>query len=108
MSTAKTSESDPIRIASVTPAEDHGRIGITLCPGKTDPTGITGAWARDLEADLDAIERWGATAVVSLITNEEIDYLDVSGLPAGVRERHMEWWHVPIPDGGAPGRDFEA
>ena len=108
MSIARTSASDPIRIAAVTPGDDHGRIGITLCPGKTDPQGISGAWARDLKADLDAIERWGATAVVSLITDEEIDYLGVRTLPEAVRERHMEWWHVPIPDGRPPGPDFEA
>ena len=104
---ARTSESDPIRIAAVTPADDHGRIGITLCPGKTDPAGISGAWARDLAADLDAIASWGATAVVSLITDEEIDYLGVRGLAGAVHERHMEWWHVPIRDGRPPGLDFE-
>ena len=107
MPSARTSETDPIRIAAVTPGEDHGRIGITLCPGKTDPAGISGAWARDLGTDLEAIERWGATAVVSLITDEEIAGLGVRGLAAAVRERHMEWWHVPIPDGRPPGRDFE-
>lgn len=103
----KTSESDPIRIAAVAPGRDHGRIGITLCPGKTDPTGIFGAWARDLGADLDAIQRWGATAVVSLITGEELDHLSVRDLPRAVRDRHMEWWHTPIPDGRPPGPDFE-
>ena len=106
-SMVKTSETDPIRVATVTPGADHGRIGITLCPGKTDPAGISGAWARDLGADLDAIERWGATAVVSLITDEEMDCLGVRGLAAAVRERHMEWWHAPIPDGRPPGPDFE-
>ncbi len=64
-----TSESSPLRIVAVTPGEGHGRIGITLCPGKTDPAGMTGLWARDLDAALDAIQRWGATAVVSLISS---------------------------------------
>ena len=103
----QTSETDPIRVAALTPGDGHGRIGITLCPGKTDPAGLSGAWARDLGADLDAIERWGATAVVSLITDEEIDYLGVRNLAAAVRARHMEWWHAPIPDGRPPGSDFE-
>ena len=107
MTTVRTSDSDPLRIAVVTPADDHGRIGITLCPGKTDPAGISGAWARDLATDLDVMARWGATAVVSLITDEEIDHLGVRGLGSAVRERHMEWWHVPIPDGRPPGPDFE-
>ena len=107
MLTSKTSESDPLRIAAVTPGDGHGRIGITLCPGKTDPDEISGARARDLDTDLDAIRRWGATAVVSLITDEEIDHLSVRDLPKGVQDRHMEWWHAPIPDGRPPGPEFE-
>ena len=107
MLTPKTSESNPLRIAAVTPGDGHGRIGITPCPGKTDPDGISGAWARDLETDLNAIQRWGATAVVSLITDQEIDHLSVRDLPKGVRDRHMEWWHAPIPDGRPPESEFE-
>ena len=107
MPTTRTSESHPLRIAAVTPGDSHGRIGITLCPGKTDPAGMTGVWTRDLDTDLDAIQRWGATAVVSLITDEELDLLSVRGLPGAVRDRHMEWWHAPIPDGWPPGPDFE-
>ena len=107
MPTARASASCPLRVAAVTPGGDYGRIGITLCPGKTDPDGMSGAWARDLDADLDAIAHWGASAVVSLITGEELDSLSVRGLPGAVRDRHMEWLHAPIPDGWPPGRDFE-
>ncbi len=107
MPAARTSAPSPLRIASVTPGECHGRIGITLCPGKTDPDGMSRHHARNLEADLDAIAHWGATAVVSLITDEEFDGLSVRDLPEAVRDRHMEWLHAPIPDGCPPGRDFE-
>ena len=107
MPTARTSESSPLRIAAATPGIGNGRIGMTLCPGKIDPAGMSGPWARDLDTDLDAIQRWGATAVVSLITDEEFDLLSVCGLPGSVRDRHMEWWHAPIPDGRPPGPDFE-
>ena len=107
MRALETSDSSPLRVAAVTPGEGRGRIGITLCPGKTDPAGMTAAWARDLDTDLDAIERWGATAVVSLITDRELDLLSVRDLPGAVRDRHMEWWHVPIPDGRPPGPGFE-
>ena len=102
MPTPQTSQHNPLRIAAVTPGDGHGRIGITLCPGKTDPHGMSGAWARDLDTDLDAIQRWGATAVVTLIEEHEFDLLDVHGLPEGVRDRHMEWWHLPIEDGKSP------
>ena len=107
MPTARTSASSPLRIASVTPDDRYGRIGITLCPGKSDSGGMSGSWARDLNADLDAIAHWGASAVVSLITDEELDTLSVRGLPDAVRDRHMEWLHTPIPDGCPPDRVFE-
>ena len=108
MSRVKTSHSHPLLIAAVTPGPDRGRIGVTLCPGKTDPAGLTGAWARDLDLDLDRIRDWGATAVVSLVTDQEIDYLGVRNLPKAVADRHMEWWHLPIEDGQPPGQEFEA
>ena len=107
MQTRRTSESSPLRIAAVTPGDGQGRIGLTLCPGKTDPAAMSGATARDLDTDLDVIRRWGATAVVSLITDEEIDHLSVRDLPEAVRDRHMEWWHLPIPDGMPPGAGVE-
>ena len=107
MQTTRTSENSPLRIAAVTPRNGQGRIGITLCPGKTDPAAMAGPVDRDLPTDLDAIRDWGATAVVSLITDEEIDYLGVSDVEKEVLDRHMEWWHTPIPDGEAPRPDFE-
>ena len=103
----RTSETDPLRIDAVSPGDGQGRIGITLCPGKTDPDGMWASWARDLDADLDVVRDWGATAVVSLVTEEEIDYLQVGGLGEAVRDRHMEWWHLPIPDGMPPQPDFD-
>lgn len=107
MSRYKTSESDPLLIAPVIPGDNLGRIGITFCPGKKDPDGMDGFWHRDLDLDLDEVRRWGATAVISLIQDHEFDYLQVRGLPEAVRDRHMEWWHLPIPDGRPPGSDFE-
>ena len=103
----KTSETSPLRIGAVTPGNGHGRIGITLCPGKTDRYAMCGPVARDLDTDLDVVRDWGATAVVSLIEEEEIDRLQVGGLGEAVRDRHMEWWHLPIPDGMPPQPDFE-
>lgn len=107
MSIARTSKSHPLRIDSVSPGDGLGRIGITLCPGKKDPRAWNGPADRDLDLDLDEIQRWGATAVVSLITDREIDDLQVRGLSEAVQDRHMEWWHLPIPDVSPPGSDFE-
>ena len=107
MPITSTSERNPLRIVSMAPGDGLGRIGITLCPGKTDPAAMSGPVARDLDADLDAIRGWGATAVVSLVTAREIDYLKVPDLGKAVRGRHMEWWHTPIPDGEPPDPAFE-
>jgi len=105
--TIKTSKTHPIRVDSVRPKDGYGRIGVTLCPGKKYPWGLAGNWERDLDPDLDRISRWGATAVVSLITREEIRDLEVQNLSRAVADRHMEWWHLPIPDGQPPGAEFE-
>ena len=107
MTVMKTSESHPLRIDEVVPDDYRGRIGITLCPGKKDPCAWTGAWNRDLDLDLDVVQRWGATAVITLIVDHEMHLLQVPGLREAVESRHMEWWHLPIPDVEPPGPDFE-
>ena len=107
MSNVRTSHNDPLRIDAVSPGDGSGRIGITLCPGKKDAHAWSGPADRDLGLDLDEVQRWGATAVMSLITDKEIDSLHVRGLREAVEEQHMEWWHLPIPDLEPPGSDFE-
>ena len=63
---ALTSESHPLRIDAVA-APGGGEIGMTFCPGKYQPTGLTANWQRDLGLDLDRIRDWGAVAVVTLM-----------------------------------------
>ena len=46
--------------------------------------------------------------MISLITDQEIDYLQVRGLSEAIQDRHMEWWHLPISDVSPPGPDFES
>ena len=107
MSNVRTSESHPLRIDAVIPGRGLGRIGITLCPGKQQPSAMTGSWCRDLDLDTDTIQRWGATGVITLLEDWEFELLKVRGLSDAVRKRHMEWWHLPIPDVQPPGPDFE-
>ena len=40
---------------------------MTFCPGKYDRHAMSGYWDRDLNLDLDAIQEWGAVAVVTLM-----------------------------------------
>lgn len=104
----RTSQSHPLQIAEIPAGPGFGRVGLTLCPGKKQATGLTGAWARDLTLDLDAVAGWNAAAVVTLVEEHELERLEVTGLGAAVRDRHMEWIHLPIRDRSVPDAAFEA
>jgi ADP-ribosyl-[dinitrogen reductase] hydrolase len=103
----RTSISHPLQIAVVTAGREFGRIGITFCPGKYDPHGMSGAWDRDLMLDLDAISDWGAAAVVTLLEPEELMLLRVESLGQEVLRRNMLWFHLPIVDVSIPSEKFE-
>jgi len=107
MAALRTSQSHPLQIAEVRADAAHGRIGITFCPGKHDATALTGGWARDLAADLDAIKRWGARMVITLVEPSELTLLKVPELGAEVQRREMRWLHLPIPDYHPPTAAFE-
>jgi protein-tyrosine phosphatase len=110
----RTSLTDPLQIAEVsvqgaaTTASPPGLIGITFCPGKQGDSVFGRPWQRDLAADLDVVQRWGAETVVSLIEDHEFRLLGVSALGAMVLARGMSWLHLPIPDMQPPGPRFEA
>jgi len=103
----KTSVTHPIQIAAASAGRGFGRIGITFCPGKYDPNAMTGAWDRNLDADLDAIRSWGATAVVTLLEDHELADLRVPQLGEQVARRGMLWFHLPIADASIPDQNFE-
>ncbi|MCJ2085126.1 cyclin-dependent kinase inhibitor 3 family protein [Methylobacterium sp. E-005] len=103
----RTSITHPLRIATIIVGENGGRVGITLCPGKVDPSSVGGPWKRDLTADVEVIRSWGASYVLTLLESHEFDLLRVRALPETVREAGMVWLHAPIPDVFIPGPAFE-
>ena len=104
---AKTSLSHPLRIDAVaTPG--GGLIGMTFCPGKHQHSAENGTWARNLGLDMAAIKQWGATDVVTLMEAEELMTYGVPEFGRTVAEHGMQWRHLPIVDGEAPGKSFEA
>jgi protein-tyrosine phosphatase len=107
MAEARTSKTHPLQIAEVSAGSAQGRIGITFCPGKHDNFASTGAWARDLSADLDAIAAWGARLVLTLVESAELAALKVPHLGAEVRARGLDWRHLPIADYSVPTEAFE-
>lgn len=70
----KTSDSHPIYIDFVPFiwTEKKNRLGITLAPGKFQPTGLTGYWKRDLQKDLHRIKHeYKIETLVSLLEKDE-------------------------------------
>lgn len=90
-------------IDNVRPA-GGGRIGLVACPGIG---GGAGGNAR-LDVDIAAIRAWGATALVTLVEPFELTLLGVPGMGERARAHGLEWWHLPVIDGAAPGSRFES
>lgn len=105
--TVRTSRSHPLRI-DFAAAPGGGEIGMTFCPGKRQHDAASGAWQRDLAADLDAVVAAGASALLSLIEDHEFAALAVPGLGAAARARGLDWAHLPIADGATPDAGWEA
>jgi protein-tyrosine phosphatase len=103
----RTSQTHPLRIAEVRAEPGFGRIGITFCPGKQDLLASTGAWSRDLDLDLDAIQRWGASVILTLVESEELRMLKVPHLGDAIQQRGIHWCHLPIADFSTPTERFE-
>jgi len=94
-------------IDSVAVPGKPGRIGLSPCPGQLGRLGLFGPQAGALEADLDSFRQWGASTVVTLVEQLELEMLKLTELPGQVRGRELSWHHFPIPDGCAPGEPFE-
>ena len=67
----------------------------------------TGSWNRDLDIDLNAIKNWGAGLLLTLVEQEELEQLHVSGLGQAAEVRKIQWMHFPIKDYHTPDSSFE-
>lgn len=102
-----TSHSSPLDIATVQCPNVSGVIGMTICPGKHQADAVSGHFQRDLNLDLDLIQAWEATAVVSLMADSELSALKVDQLGEQVESRGMLWFQLPIQDQGLTDESFE-
>lgn len=109
MSSLKTSQTSPLRVDSMAVPGSTGLIGMTLCPGKKQRGALTGDWDRDLETDLRVVKQFGASALVTLMEEHELERFKVSAsrFRQFAGELGFEWHHLPIPDGGTPDGSFE-
>jgi protein-tyrosine phosphatase len=102
----RTSITHPLQIAELAIA-GAGSIGVTFCPGKCGTSLYGHRWERDLDSDLETIQRWGAQVVLTLIEDFELNALKVAGRGEKVRRRGMRWLHMPIVDVSVPSQSFE-
>jgi ADP-ribosyl-[dinitrogen reductase] hydrolase len=106
---SKTSKSHPIRIDSVSVGPKLGRVGLTFCPSKKQTDAQSGSWDRDLNEDLKAIKAFGAAALLTLMSDRELDSLGVPSreLRDKTSDLGVDWYQLPIPDAGLPDQTFE-
>jgi len=64
-----------------------------------------GAWMEDEARDLESKE---VNGVVSLLTLEENEELELAGEKEALESRGLRFYSFPIPDGGTPGSESEA
>ena len=96
----------PLRITMVH-APDGGTLGLVHCPGRNQVDGLGRHWRRDLANDVAAIAAWRPSAVLTLLEAHEFSRLGVPNLARALKAGGLEWHHLPIPDMGTPGPDFD-
>jgi protein-tyrosine phosphatase len=108
MNERKTSITDPLKIDIVNVPGTSGRIGMTLCPGRSDDQSVYGnRWRRDLNADLEAIRSLDPFLLITLNEPHEFTDLGVPDFERVLAASDLPWRHLPIRDGGVPGTAFE-
>ena len=105
--TLLTSFNRPLRVAQVHAGQALGSVGITLCPGKWQSVSVSGVWQRDLATDLDALQGWGAAAMVTLMPLDELKAVQADDIGGACEARGMEWHHLPVQDVDVPDAAFE-
>lgn len=98
----RTSETDPIRVDFIAPADLGllGRLGLSIAPGKKDPAG---AWDRDLEGDLERLHsHYKVDRLVSLMEPYEYRLLKIADLVERASHHGIAVRRFPIPDVDAP------
>ena len=98
----RTSLTHPLAIAELPVGDNGGAVGVTFAPGKHQEFAMTGSWARDLDMDVSAIHRWGATHLISLLEPWEFSELRIEDLPQAAAGKGISWHGLPITDGAAP------
>ena len=85
----------------------NGILGLTLCPGILLHPDDPPAPERRLGLHLQAVQDWGAVALVSLLEDHEFELLNVTRIGVRAEALGMEWIHLPIEHHSLPDAWFE-
>jgi len=94
--------SGPLLIQAVT-LPGGALLGMSHCPGRRGIDSAGRTWARALDADLQDIQAWGASTVLSLIEPHEFARLGVPDFAQAIARTPLQWLLVPITDMATPG-----
>lgn len=104
----RTSQTHPLKIATLFIGKRGGAVGVTFAPGKHQEVAMTGTWTRDLMTDLQAIRAWGASDLITLLESYEFEELKITQLATTAHSVGIRWHGLPITDGAAPDARFLA
>jgi protein-tyrosine phosphatase len=79
--------------------ENGAALILTPCPGTK---GV------ELEASLKELKNDGVVAIVTALTEDEMNKAGVSALPKLAEQLGISWYHQPIEDDHAPDSQFDA
>eukprot|EP01084_Bolivina_argentea_P200237 342428_1 len=70
------------------------KLGMTICPGKTQPKGFL--WQRDMNIDLNLLKKQNVDIIVTLLSKKNIIRLKVESLFDEIKKRGMEslWYEM--------------
>ncbi len=98
----RTSEKYPLQVAWVD-AGTPGKLGLTLAPGKKQPSLFGYVWDRDLKTDLTVLRKEHQVDVlVPLIEDHELELLGIANLVEAAKSSGMAVRRSPTRDLGTP------
>lgn len=77
--------------------DSKAKIILTPCPGTKDA---------DLDTSLNEIKATGAEAILTFMTQAELDKNNLSHIGQSIKAKGMSWFHLPIEDDAAPEAPF--
>lgn len=82
----------------LTAMDVKSKLILTPCPGTQNSS---------VAAALDTLKEAGATALLTLMTTEELMDHAVEQLPESCQLRGIQWFHLPVEDDQAPSEQFQ-